>query len=60
MRKSAPICFVCKKPLTNEDYTMNEEVFLTVCSDCKGSEEEKKQVEAYLDSLADGFVCGCI
>ena len=60
MNKSSRICFVCKKPILEENFEMNKEVFLPVCSKCKGTEEEKKTVEEYLDSLADGLVCGCI
>ncbi len=35
-------------------------VNLPVCFDCKGTENEKAEEKAVLDSLADGFVCGCI
>jgi hypothetical protein len=33
---------------------------LPVCHNCEGTAREKKSVEEQLDSLADGFVCGCI
>jgi hypothetical protein len=33
---------------------------LPVCDDCSGSVKEKKAVEEYNESLADGLICGCI
>lgn len=33
---------------------------MPVCLDCKDSEQEKAEEKIVLDSLADGFVCGCI
>ncbi len=53
-------CFVCKKNYPAGETSMNNEVMLPVCKNCKGTEKEKKTVEEYLDSLADGLVCGCI
>lgn len=58
--KSSKKCFVCKKPVSPDSYDLNKEVNMPVCSDCKGTDEEKKTVEEMLDSLADGLVCGCI
>lgn len=52
-------CFVCKKPI-NEQFTQNPEVNLPVCENCRGTETEKETVKEFLNSLADGFVCGCI
>lgn len=52
-------CFVCEKEL-NEVTHKNKATNLPVCNQCKGSEEEKKQEKEILDSLAEGFVCGCI
>lgn len=60
MEKITKICFVCKKEINDSNFEMNREVYLPVCSKCNGSQEEKKMVEEYLDSLADGLVCGCI
>lgn len=60
MNKANKTCFVCKKSLQEVDFEMNTEVWLPVCMQCKGTEAEKKTVEEYLDSLADGLVCGCI
>lgn len=53
-------CFVCEQPLTKGEHTINEELNLPVCDCCKGTDKEKEAVEKGLDSLADGFVCGCI
>ena len=53
-------CFVCKKPVTSENSELNTTVNLPVCKDCKATEAEKKAEKEALDSLADGFVCGCI
>ncbi len=53
-------CFVCGKKLTGDACAINREVQLPVCDACKGTPEEKKKAEEYLDSLADGLVCGCI
>jgi hypothetical protein len=58
--KITDICFVCKCRLTNGNYKINKEVYLPVCNNCEGTAREKKSVEEQLDSLADGFVCGCI
>ncbi|MFW6310402.1 MAG: hypothetical protein ACOC1D_04800 [Prolixibacteraceae bacterium] len=54
------ICFVCKKEVTTATSELNKEVYLPVCNICKGGIAEKKKAEEYLDSLADGLVCGCI
>ena len=53
-------CFVCTKQLTSDTWDINKQVYLPVCDKCKGSKEEKEKVEEYLDSLADGLICGCI
>jgi hypothetical protein len=53
-------CFVCKKGITPETSTLNQVVNMPVCLDCFGSENEKKEEKEVLESLADGFVCGCI
>lgn len=53
-------CFVCKKALTPAISTINSVVNMPVCNKCKGSDLEEKEEKAALDSLADGFVCGCI
>ncbi len=58
MNKS--VCFVCKKSFPKEAVEINKEVYLPVCSECKDTENEKRLVEENLDSLAEGFVCGCI
>jgi len=39
---------------------VNKTVMLPVCKNCIGTAEEKQKEEEYLDSLADGLVCGCI
>ncbi len=53
-------CFVCGEKVTPENSELNQTVLMPVCLQCKGSENEKKAVTEQLDSLADGFVCGCI
>jgi NAD-dependent SIR2 family protein deacetylase len=53
-------CFVCQKQLSFENMTVNQELMLPVCNGCNNTEKEKKAVEEYNESLADGFVCGCI
>lgn len=55
-----PVCFVCKKAISKEKAEINKEVYLPVCSKCKDTVKEKKMVKEYLDSLAEGFICGCI
>jgi len=53
-------CFVCKQAVTAENSTINPVVNMPVCLSCKGTDQEKKEEQELLDSLADGFVCGCI
>ena len=53
-------CFVCQMDVTKENSELNTEVNLPVCSNCKGTKKEKETVAEFLDSLADGLVCGCI
>jgi hypothetical protein len=53
-------CFVCKTEFQKDTLELNVEVNLLVCKKCRGSEQEKEEVKILLDSLADGFVCGCI
>jgi len=53
-------CFVCKCAVTPNNSSLNTVVNLPVCNRCKGTEQEKKEEQEVLDSLADGFVCGCI
>lgn len=52
-------CFVCGEKIQQIKYK-NKITNLPVCQVCKGSEKEKKKEKNALDSLADGFVCGCI
>ncbi|MDX8339522.1 hypothetical protein SLH46_10035 [Draconibacterium sp. IB214405] len=60
MRDLKNTCFVCKKKITSANSELNPVVNLPVCNECKGSDAEKKEEKEVLDSLADGFVCGCI
>jgi hypothetical protein len=54
-------CFVCKKNLSGEENkAFNQKINLPVCRKCKGTDAEKKAEQDALDSLAEGFVCGCI
>ncbi len=52
-------CFVCGVTLENIEFK-NQITNLPVCKNCKGSDKEKEKEKEALDSLADGFVCGCI
>jgi hypothetical protein len=54
------LCFVCKKSVSAENYELNTVVNMYVCAACKDTEKEKQTEKELLDSLADGFVCGCI
>ena len=54
------VCFVCKKVLPKQTLKMNRELYLPVCPGCKDSDEEKKAIDDYLESLAEGLICGCI
>jgi predicted RNase H-like nuclease len=54
-------CFVCKKDLSQKkDKEFNKRTHLPVCVDCKSTEAERKAEKDALDSLAEGFICGCI
>ena len=53
-------CFVCKEAIKPQRSDLNALVNMPVCDVCKGSEQEKKTEKEVLESLADGFVCGCI
>ncbi len=52
-------CFVCGKYLSEVKHK-NSATNLPVCEECKGTEEEKQKEQEAIDSLGDGFVCGCI
>jgi hypothetical protein len=53
-------CFVCEQPVNNENSTINNQVNMPVCANCKNTENEKLKEEQLLESLSEGFVCGCI
>ena len=53
-------CFVCGTKAGQDKLKINVEVNLPVCEKCSGSEQEREKVKELLDSLAEGFVCGCI
>jgi len=53
-------CFVCQVDVTNENSELNTDVNLPVCNACCGTAKERETVVEFLDSLADGLVCGCI
>lgn len=53
-------CFVCELEVAAGNWQINNDVLLPVCIECIGTEMEKEKVEKYLDSLADGLICGCI
>lgn len=60
MAKADKNCFVCKMVVSDENSELNLTVNLPVCKTCNGSEKEKETEKELLESLADGFVCGCI
>ncbi|QIA08180.1 hypothetical protein [Draconibacterium halophilum] len=51
---------MCKKAITSGNSELNPVINMPVCFNCKGTDAEKKEEKEVLDSLADGFVCGCI
>jgi len=53
-------CFVCNQKVTAENSEQNQVVQLPICNNCIGTELEKQAEKDYLESLAEGFVCGCI
>ena len=55
----ANLCFVCSNKLEYVE-DKNKVTNLPVCKQCKGTDKEKIKEKELLDSLADGFVCGCI
>ncbi|TLX78394.1 hypothetical protein E9993_01565 [Labilibacter sediminis] len=52
-------CFVCGIKLL-DNIEKNKVTNLPICSKCKGTPKERVKEKEALDSLADGFVCGCI
>ncbi len=60
MKTKVKKCFVCQREVIVDQFTINPELNLPVCEKCKGTKEEKVAIDEYLDSLAEGFVCGCI
>lgn len=53
-------CFACDSEITEVPVVKNKELNLPVCINCRNTEFEKKKIEEFLESLADGLVCGCI
>ncbi|MBK6284812.1 MAG: hypothetical protein IPF54_21205 [Draconibacterium sp.] len=60
MESTTKKCFVCQRETYKDNSELNLDVNLPVCTNCKGTKMEKEKVLELLDSLADGFVCGCI
>jgi hypothetical protein len=60
MKSDTSTCFVCKSVVNTNSTTINTSVNLPVCTTCRGSKHEKEEENILLESLADGFVCGCI
>lgn len=60
MESTTKKCFVCQTETYKDNSELNLDVNLPVCNNCKGTKMEKEKVLELLDSLADGFVCGCI
>jgi len=53
-------CFVCENQFDDQKTSLNKAVNMPVCENCKDTEAEKQKEDELLDSLAEGFVCGCI
>jgi len=53
-------CFVCGAIIKGKDIDYNKKTNLPVCPNCKGTNKEKQTELDALDSLSEGFVCGCI
>lgn len=53
-------CFVCGTNQATQLFSTNKRTNLPVCQNCKGTEDEIKAENDALDSLSEGFVCGCI
>lgn len=51
-------CFVCGQTFDKKATTVNPEVLMSVCKQCKGSNKEKEQVRTQIESLSDGWFCG--
>ncbi|MDX9883682.1 MAG: hypothetical protein RBS73_16595 [Prolixibacteraceae bacterium] len=60
MNNFSDTCFVCNSKIGENHFFVNPDVNLPVCGQCKGSDQEKDAVKELTESLADGFVCGCI
>jgi hypothetical protein len=60
MEDFAAKCFVCEMGITPNNSSLNKQVNLPVCNECKGTQQEKKKINELLEGLAEGFVCGCI
>jgi hypothetical protein len=53
-------CFVCGREVDPQLTERNHQLNLPVCSDCAGTDAEKKAIDELNEGLAEGFVCGCI
>lgn len=53
-------CFVCSQPILSKELKFNKKTNLPICKNCSGTKEELDAVKEALNSLGDGFVCGCI
>jgi hypothetical protein len=53
-------CFVCQTEINTIEFDYNVVTSLPVCRSCKGTEAEKTAEKEALESLGEGFVCGCI
>ena len=60
MKNIKNTCFVCHEKVTEEKSELNSAVNMRVCKNCSATEKEKQAEKDYLESLAEGFVCGCI
>lgn len=60
MENFANKCFVCETEITPENSSINTQVNLPVCNNCKGTPREKEKIDELLEGLAERFVCGCI
>jgi hypothetical protein len=60
LQQPTKTCFVCKAPVEGDSVEYNKKTHLPVCMNCKDTKAEKDMEDKLLDSLAEGFVCGCI
>lgn len=53
-------CFVCGRDIKREEITYNKKTNLPVCPKCRDTKQEENSEREALNSLSEGFICGCI